>query len=165
MSLRERFGPAIGRLRTAANLSQEKVAHRSGLHATFVGEVERGEKSVTLDTLESLARGLGLSPGHLVDLAMSGGMPVREATRRVERYKPSAGGTRTLRLSILVERTHEGYSATCPDLPECVAKANTRDHAETELLRVITQHLQALVVAGKLIPTPVTAATIVEVTY
>ena len=59
MILRDRFGSTIGRLRVARGLSQEKLAHLSGLHATTISAIERGKMSVTLETLEGLARGLG----------------------------------------------------------------------------------------------------------
>jgi transcriptional regulator with XRE-family HTH domain len=48
----------IVRLRNAQGWSQEELADEAGLHRTFVGSVERGERNVTLSTLEALAAAL-----------------------------------------------------------------------------------------------------------
>lgn len=45
-------------MRRSAGLSQEELAHRSGLHRTYVGSVERGERNPTVTTLLTLAKGL-----------------------------------------------------------------------------------------------------------
>lgn len=55
----------IRRLRHAQRLSQEKLADICGLHRTYVGSVERGERNVTLSSLELLAKALDVS---VVDL-------------------------------------------------------------------------------------------------
>ncbi|HEY2392296.1 MAG TPA: helix-turn-helix transcriptional regulator [Candidatus Angelobacter sp.] len=47
--------------RRKMQLSQEALAERCGLHRTYVGSVERGERNVTLSSLEVLARALGVS--------------------------------------------------------------------------------------------------------
>lgn len=46
--------------RMAKNLSQEELADKCDLHRTYVGSVERGERNVTLSTLETLASALGV---------------------------------------------------------------------------------------------------------
>lgn len=56
----------LRRYRHAMRLSQEALAERSGLHRTYVGSVERGERNVTLSSLEVLARGLGVSVPELL---------------------------------------------------------------------------------------------------
>jgi transcriptional regulator with XRE-family HTH domain len=70
-----RFGNAVRRIRKARSLSQERLAIACGLHRTFVGAVERGETNVSLETLERLARGLGVSVAHLAAEAESGLAP------------------------------------------------------------------------------------------
>lgn len=55
----------IRRLRHEQNLSQEELAGVCGLHRTYVGSVERGERNVTLSSLELLAKSLDVS---VVDL-------------------------------------------------------------------------------------------------
>lgn len=55
----------VRRLRHDQDLSQEELADICGLHRTYVGSVERGERNVTLSSLEVLANALGVS---VVDL-------------------------------------------------------------------------------------------------
>jgi len=47
--------------RHARNFSQEELADLCGLHRTYIGSVERGERNVTLSTLETLANSLGVT--------------------------------------------------------------------------------------------------------
>lgn len=48
------------------HLSQEELADMCDLHRTYVGSVERGERNVTLSTLETLAATLGVSIPELL---------------------------------------------------------------------------------------------------
>lgn len=63
--LAKRFGMLIRRLRQEAGMSQEGFALRCGLHRTYMGQIERGEKTVTIETAKRLADGLGLSFSRL----------------------------------------------------------------------------------------------------
>jgi len=56
----------IVRLRRSKGLSQEELADVCGLHRTYVGSVERGERNVTLSTLEVFAGALGVSVTDLL---------------------------------------------------------------------------------------------------
>ena len=47
-------------LRGNMNLSQEELAYKCGLHRTYVGAVERGERNVTLSSLELIASALNV---------------------------------------------------------------------------------------------------------
>ena len=53
-------------LRLARGWSQEKMAERCGLHRTYVGAIERGERNVTLETLNALALALGVPAAELI---------------------------------------------------------------------------------------------------
>ncbi|HEV2293554.1 MAG TPA: helix-turn-helix transcriptional regulator [Tepidisphaeraceae bacterium] len=57
---------AVRSRRQALKLSQEELAERCHLHRTYIGSVERGEGNITLDTLDKLAKALGVKPFELV---------------------------------------------------------------------------------------------------
>ena len=56
----------IRAFRKAKSLSQEVLADMCDLHRTYVGSVERGERNVTLSTLEAFASALGVSVSELL---------------------------------------------------------------------------------------------------
>lgn len=57
----------IHRLRMKQQLSQEALAEISGLHRTYVGAVERGERNVTISTLNAFAKALKISVSSLFE--------------------------------------------------------------------------------------------------
>lgn len=61
------LGARVRARRTDLGLSQMALADRVGLHFTFVSEVERGERNLSLVSLLRLAKGLEIDPGDLVD--------------------------------------------------------------------------------------------------
>jgi transcriptional regulator with XRE-family HTH domain len=56
----------IRRLRRERAFSQEQLSELCGLHRTYVGSVERGERNVTLSTLEAFSHALGVSVPELL---------------------------------------------------------------------------------------------------
>ena len=64
---RKRFGKRIRTLRLAKGWTQEELANQSGLHPTYVGGIERGERNVGLENILKLARALGLRPAALFE--------------------------------------------------------------------------------------------------
>lgn len=67
MDVGRRVGANIKRLRKAQDLSQEELADRSELHRTYISQVERAVKSPTLESLDKIARGLGLTLAQVVE--------------------------------------------------------------------------------------------------
>lgn len=61
------FGRRVRAERERAGLSQEKLAERAGLHATYIGRVERGARNVTLYNILRIADALDINPAELVD--------------------------------------------------------------------------------------------------
>ncbi|MGH6691774.1 MAG: helix-turn-helix domain-containing protein, partial [Gammaproteobacteria bacterium] len=59
--VREAFGRRLRDLRTARGFTQEELAARAGLHWTYVGGIERGERNPALDNVARLARSLGVT--------------------------------------------------------------------------------------------------------
>jgi transcriptional regulator with XRE-family HTH domain len=62
----ERFGLNLARLRRAADLSQEELGVRAGMHRTAVGQIERGERVARTDSLVKLSASLRVDPGRLL---------------------------------------------------------------------------------------------------
>ena len=52
------FGEKIRKIRMERELSQEKLAFLSGLHRTYVGAIERGERNVSFKNIEKIAKTL-----------------------------------------------------------------------------------------------------------
>ncbi len=59
------FGRVLRELRRKRGVSQEELGARSGYHRTYIGQLERGEKSPSLRTLFNLAATLQVAP-HLI---------------------------------------------------------------------------------------------------
>lgn len=64
--LQRRLGENLRSLRRARGLSQEALADALGIHRTYVGGLERGERNVTLRTVERLAELLGVDAARLL---------------------------------------------------------------------------------------------------
>ena len=60
------FAANVRSRRLALGLSQEVLAERAGVHRTYVGMLERGEKNVTIYNIERLAGALGVEPFQLL---------------------------------------------------------------------------------------------------
>ena len=60
------FGERVRARRLELGLSQEAAAVRCGIHWTQLGKVERGQRSLRLETIVKIAGGLDVDPGKLV---------------------------------------------------------------------------------------------------
>lgn len=64
--IRLSFGELLREKRRLAGISQEELAHRSGLHRTYVGSVERGERNLSLENIFVFAKTLNCHPRELI---------------------------------------------------------------------------------------------------
>lgn len=62
---RGRLAWNVLRLRREAGLTQEELGARCEIHFTFIGAVERGERNVTIDNVEKIAKSLRVDIGDL----------------------------------------------------------------------------------------------------
>jgi HTH-type transcriptional regulator, competence development regulator len=62
----KKFGKALADRRHRNKMTQEQLAQTSGLHANYIGDLERGERNPTLLTLLALAKGMRCRPSELV---------------------------------------------------------------------------------------------------
>lgn len=56
-----KFGKRVIELRKTKGITQEDLAYRCDIQRSYMGVIERGEKSVTLNTIEKIAAGLDIS--------------------------------------------------------------------------------------------------------
>jgi transcriptional regulator with XRE-family HTH domain len=63
--IQRQLGDRIRKLRQKKGWSQEEFAAISGLHRTYIGAVERGEKNLTISTLHTLAKTLNTTVTQL----------------------------------------------------------------------------------------------------
>jgi transcriptional regulator with XRE-family HTH domain len=71
------FGRRLQDRRLKRGLSQEELAHQSGLHRTYISQIERGLKSPSLATIHAIASALGADAGTLISALI----PERSALR------------------------------------------------------------------------------------
>ena len=60
------FGKRVREFREESAMSQEDLAYMAGLHRTHISLIERGERSVRFETIERLAKALGVQPAELM---------------------------------------------------------------------------------------------------
>lgn len=61
------FGNAVREQRKLRCFSQEELSFRAGLHRTYIGMIERGEKNITLVNIEKIAKALNVNIKDLFD--------------------------------------------------------------------------------------------------
>lgn len=58
--IQKKFGQKMKELRKQKNLSQERLALKSGLHRTYISDVERGARNVSIKNIEKIAKALSV---------------------------------------------------------------------------------------------------------
>lgn len=66
-SLNVLFGLKIRQIRNEKRMSQEEFAWTIGVHRTYLGQIERAEKNITLKNIEKICVALGIDPKELFD--------------------------------------------------------------------------------------------------
>ena len=69
--VRQFLGQRVRELRKQRGFSQERLGSQSSLSGKFIGEVERGEKSISIDSLYKVSVSLGVPLGQLTNVARS----------------------------------------------------------------------------------------------
>lgn len=92
---RRQIGLRLRAIRHSKGLSQEAVGHQSRLTPSYVGSIERGVRSATIDTLEKLCVGLGIS---LADLLAPEELRLGEEIRALIQDIPSRLRVQTLQV-------------------------------------------------------------------
>ena len=64
---RKTFGKRLRKLRQEKSLSQESLAAAAGLHRTYIGSIERGEQSVSIDNVQKIAKALKIEAKDLFE--------------------------------------------------------------------------------------------------
>ena len=67
MNINQRFGQRIKEIRKAKGLSQEKLANLAEVDRTYMPEVERGERNISLIVAEKIANALGEKLSKMID--------------------------------------------------------------------------------------------------
>ena len=60
MDILKIFGRNLRNYRTSRQLSQEKFAEMCGLHRTYISDIERGQRSISLGNVQKIADALGI---------------------------------------------------------------------------------------------------------
>jgi len=64
--IRIRLGKAVRKRRNELKISQEDFAELAGLHRTYISDLERGTRNISLENIEKLAKALDLSISELM---------------------------------------------------------------------------------------------------
>ncbi|HED36862.1 MAG TPA: XRE family transcriptional regulator [Ignavibacteria bacterium] len=65
-NIKKQLGQKIKELRLKANISQEKLAMKAKLHRTYISDIERGERNVSVENIEKIAKALKVRSEELL---------------------------------------------------------------------------------------------------
>lgn len=81
IDVKKLFGSSVRNWRGRLGISQEELGERAGLHRTYISDVERGARNISLESIEKLARALQVSVSTLVYQLNGGASDKATATR------------------------------------------------------------------------------------
>jgi len=64
--IKKQLGQKIRDLRLRARYSQEELAAKAGLHRTYMSDIERGERNVSVENIKKVSDALGVDPSELL---------------------------------------------------------------------------------------------------
>lgn len=67
LTINQILGLRVRLLREERHLSQEELAELANLHRTYIGQIERAEKNVSIQTIEKIAEAFGMTPSELLN--------------------------------------------------------------------------------------------------
>jgi transcriptional regulator with XRE-family HTH domain len=62
-----KFGKKVREERKKLGLSQEALAEKAGVHRTYIGMIERGEKNITLANIQNVSKALKVKISKLTE--------------------------------------------------------------------------------------------------
>lgn len=65
-NIKKQLGQKIKELRLRAGYSQEELASKANLHRTYMSDIERGERNVSVENIKKIADALGVDPSELL---------------------------------------------------------------------------------------------------
>ena len=68
MDTKQKLGMVIRKLRMDKSISQENLALQADIDRTYISDIEKGERNISIETLEKLAYTLEISPSELLKL-------------------------------------------------------------------------------------------------
>lgn len=100
------LGKRVRELRVAKNWSQEEFAHVSGLHRTYIGQIERGEKNISFENLVRVSAVLGVTVSELLSVLDGDVAKTAESKRPPEsgRQKTTTSDHRAYEIQKLLTR-------------------------------------------------------------
>lgn len=64
--IKKKFGSKMRQIRKQKKISQEELAFRANLHRTYISDIERGQRNVSLENIEKIAKALNIGVSELL---------------------------------------------------------------------------------------------------
>ena len=63
----KQFGCRVRKIRLTKKLSQEELAYKTGLHRTYISDIERGQRNISLKNIKKIIKALDIKGMALID--------------------------------------------------------------------------------------------------